>query len=126
MQSARSEPGSTSHRHQLSAPRLGADRRRECRCQQSAVYFATDIAPSRILKVNHRRFHVFVAKPSGNGSNIHTALQMHGGKRVPEFVKVELFAMRPVGTAATLFIDAAAAIQLGALGHSFAVFEKLI
>jgi hypothetical protein len=51
---------------------------------------------------------------------------MHGGKRVPEFVKVEPFAMRPVGAAPTLFINTAAAIQLGALGHSFAVFQKLI
>jgi hypothetical protein len=51
---------------------------------------------------------------------------MHGGQRVPEFVTVEPFAIRPVGTAVTLFIDAAAAIQLGALGHLFAVFEKLI
>jgi hypothetical protein len=51
---------------------------------------------------------------------------MHGGKRVPEFVKVEPSAIPPVGTAATLFIDAATAIQLGAFGHLFAVFEKLI
>ncbi len=124
--SGRSHTSSACHRDQLPAPRLSADRGGECRCQQSAVYFAADIAPSRIFEINHCGFHVLVAEPSGNGSNVHTALQMHGGKRVPTSVKVPPFAIRPVGTAATLFIDAAAAMQLGPVGHPLAVFEKLI
>src|ERR1019366_7824127 len=94
VQSARSQTGSACYRQQLPPPRLGAVRGGECRRQQSAVYFAPDIAPSRIFKINHCRFHVLVAEPGGDGSNIHTALQMHGGKRVPELVKVEPFAMR--------------------------------
>jgi hypothetical protein len=79
----------------------------ESLCQQSADYFgAADIAPSRIFEINHCGFHVLVAEPSGDGTNAYTVLQMHGGKRVQKFVKIQPFA-NPVG-------------------HPFVVFEKLI
>jgi hypothetical protein len=78
----------------------------ESLCQQSADYFGADIALSRIFEINHCGFHVLVVEPSGDGTNAYTVLQMHGGKRVQKFVKIQPFA-NPVG-------------------HPFVVFEKLI
>jgi hypothetical protein len=67
-----------------------------------------------------------VAEPSGDGHNVHAALQVHRGKGRPKFVEIEMFAAWGDGADFAFGILAVPAIQPRAQRDGFAILQKLV